>query len=458
MMAKIPRLVVAGTHSGCGKTTVAVGLMAALARKGFQVRPFKVGPDFIDPMFHKMATGTPSRNLDTWLLGKAGAKRCFLEHASGDVAVIEGVMGLFDGARPTADRGSTAEVAKLLRAPVVLVVDGDGIAGSAAAIVSGFRDFDRKLTLAGVIFNRVFGKRHYEQLRAAVGRVKGVRALGYLEPTPALKLAERRLGLVPPEQAKFSGSWIASAAEAIAKTVDLDSVIAAAHAAPPLHAVRMPPPPPPKTRLAVAQDAAFNFYYQDNLDLLRRAGAEVVPFSPLDDEDLPPNTRGLVFGGGFPEEYAGRLSRNGRMLSAVRTLIRSGAPVYAECGGMMYLAEELEDGKGVVHPMVGVIPGKIQMTPHLQNFGYANAVALHDTFVLKRGERLRGHEFHHSIWQGEGAPESSLFEVSHSGQESRLEGFRLANVHASFVHLHWRAHPMLPRRLVSATAGCSLGS
>lgn len=453
----IPRLVVAGTHSGSGKTTLAVGLMAALSRKGFQVRPFKVGPDYIDPMFHRLATGTPSRNLDTWLLGPAAVRRCFQEHASGDIAVIEGVMGLFDGARPKADRGSTAEVARLLRAPVILVVNGEGIGGSAAAIVGGFRGFDRRVDLAGVVFNRVYGRRHYELLRAATARVKGVRALGYLEPTPALKLAERNLGLVPPEQTRFTGSWIAAAAEAVAKTVDLDAILRLAHRAPRLAAARVPAPPPPRVRVGVAQDAAFNFYYQDNLDLLRRSGAEVVPFSPLDDDGLPPRVQGLVFGGGFPEEFAGRLSRNGRMISEVRALARRGTPIYAECGGMMYLAEELEDGRGGVHPMVGIVPGRVRMTPHLQNFGYAHAYPARDTFLLRRGERLRGHEFHHAVWEGEGRPESSLFEVRHAGAAARLEGFALPNLHASFVHLHWRAHPAIARRFVHAASAAERG-
>jgi cobyrinic acid a,c-diamide synthase len=451
-MPAVPRIVVAGTHSGCGKTTVSVGLMSALGRKGVRVSPFKVGPDFIDPLFHSLATGIPSRNLDTWLMGVEAVRNCFLENSTGDLSVIEGVMGLFDGASPKNDRGSTAEVARLLRAPVILVVDGEGVAGSAAAIVKGFCELDRRLKVGGIIFERVWGKGHYEVLRDAVKRIRGVSVLGYVEPAPSLKVPERHLGLVPPEQFRMSRSWVSAAGQAVSRTVDLDAVLKLAHKAPGLRRARAQPPPPPRVKIGIARDEAFNFYYADNLDLLRAAGADLVPFSPLHDEELP-QVNALIFGGGFPESYAERLSRNGRMISAVRSMIRSGGPVYAECGGLMYLAEELIDAAGRRHPMVGIVPGRIRIGSHLQNFGYARAVPTRDTFLLRQGERLRGHEFHHSSWSGEGLVESSLFQVHHRGQDSRLEGFCLPNLHASYVHLHWRRHGRIPKRLVTAAAG-----
>ncbi|MBI1992551.1 MAG: cobyrinate a,c-diamide synthase [Candidatus Omnitrophica bacterium] len=440
-MVAIPRLLIAGTQSGVGKTTVAVGLMAAFAKRGISVQPFKVGPDYIDPGFHAMATGCASRNLDTWLLKRTLVQGIFQRAAAvAELAVIEGVMGLFDGHASTSDRGSTAEVAKLLQAPVILVVDGSHMARSAAAMVQGYLGFDRALRLAGVIFNKV-SERHFQLLREALRRSTRIPALGYLPQDPSLSLPERHLGLVPAVEDPRLTASLARTAEVVAKTVDLGRILRIAREAPPLAPVDMPGdgrgPAPRLARIGVAKDQAFHFYYQENLELLQQLGAELVEFSPLSDERLPDGLDGLYLGGGFPEIFADRLEANATLRREIRQAIERGLPTYAECGGLMYLAERLSGQDGKARAMVGVLPGSIRMTNRLQHFGYATLIPRRNSILAKARDPIKGHEFHYSVWDHQVPPSQAAYTVVQRRGERRLEGFARANLLASYIHVHF---------------------
>lgn len=423
------RLVVAGTHSGAGKTTTAIGLMAAFARRGLRVQPYKAGPDYIDPTWHTSVTGVPSRNLDLWMLSKATVKR--LASRPADISIIEGVMGLFDGP------GSTAELARLLKAPVVLVVDGHGMAGSAAAMVRGFEMLERGVQVAGVILNRVSSSGHYQLLRQAIERHCRARVLGYLPKDGLLQLPERHLGLVPAQESGRIGDLADRLVGHLEQTVDLDAALELARTAPPLETPSEPTPRRTPARIAVARDDAFCFYYEDNLDLLRSYGAELVFFSPLSDRHLPEGVGAVYFGGGFPELFAERL----RASPLAEELTEM--PVYAECGGLMFLS------------MIGVIPGQVTMTDRLQHFGYCEAEGRNaedgGSFLFEPGETVRGHEFHYSTWDGEGISPALLARRRRTGGE-RPEGYAAGQMHASYVHVHFHGCPWLARRFVRAAA------
>lgn len=418
--------VIAGTHSGVGKTTIATGLMAALARKGRSVQGWKVGPDYIDPSYHAVATGRPSRNLDTWMCSKSTVRKLFARSAS-DVNVIEGVMGLFDGA--LGGKGSTAEVAQTLGVPVILVVDARSMAQSAGAIVHGFATYDPRVRLAGVIFNRVASEGHFNYLKES----SRIPVLGWVERDEKIAVPERHLGLIPASEHKVDDGRLA---EVVSRHVDLEHL---------LRLSRVPRTEAPdgrrasiSVRIGYAFDAAFNFYYADNLDLLRAAGAKLVPFSPLADASLP-EVDLLYFGGGFPEVFEERLKANTAFVESVRCWRK---PIYAECGGLMYLS------------MVGAIPGQVRMTERLQNFGYQEATALVDTFLLRAGETVRGHEFHYSTWDGP----AGAYRVTKRGKE-RVEGYAGGNILASYIHVHFGSKPVLARRLVQAAKeGMAYGS
>lgn len=423
------RLVIAGTHSGAGKTTLAVGLMAALARRGLRVQPYKAGPDYIDPIWHTAVTGVPSRNLDLWLLPKRTIRR--LASRPADISIIEGVMGLYDGP------GSTAELARLLKTPIVLVVDASGMADSAAAIVRGFATMMRGVNVAGVILNRVSGDSHFQLLRRAIERHSRVRVLGYLPKDEKLKLPERHLGLVPAHEREHVAQLTSRLVEHLERCVDLDAVVELARSAQPLPVVEPPASVPAICRIAVARDEAFCFYYEDNLDLLRSLGAELVFFSPLAGESLPADVGGVYFGGGFPELFEERL-RVGPLAGQLRDASQRELPLYAECGGLMYLA------------MIGLIPGQTTMHDRLQHFGYCEAQGA-GSFLVQPGETVRGHEFHYSAWDGEGLSPAYAARRRRTG-DSRPEGYAAGHIHASYVHVHFHACPWLARRFVQAAA------
>ncbi|MFB7112293.1 cobyrinate a,c-diamide synthase [Streptomyces sp. NPDC056291] len=449
----VPRLVVAAPSSGSGKTTVATGLMAALTRRGLSVSPHKVGPDYIDPGYHALATGRAGRNLDAYLCGPELIGPLFLHGARGcDVAVVEGVMGLYDGAAGEGELASTAQVAKLLRAPVVLVVDASSQSRSVAALVHGFVTWDPEVRIGGVILNKVTSDRHEALLREALDAV-GVPVLGVLRRVEQVDTPSRHLGLVPVAERRAAAvDAVAAMAAQVSDGCDLEALVALARGAGTLPCAAWDAAEVllsagggssrERPRVAVAGGSAFTFSYAEHAELLSAAGAEVVTFDPLRDERLPEGTRGLVVGGGFPEVYAAELSANEPLRGAVAELALGGAPVAAECAGLLYLCREL-DGQ----PMCGVLDASARMTGRL-TLGYRDAVAVSDSVLAGAGERMRGHEFHRTVVEpgwgtGAAAPAWGV-----RVPERRVEGFVQSNVHASYLHTHWAAAPGVARRFV----------
>ncbi|MFD5116743.1 cobyrinate a,c-diamide synthase [Streptomyces sp. NPDC058391] len=451
-MVNVPRLVVAAPSSGSGKTTVATGLMAAFSERGLAVSPHKVGPDYIDPGYHALAVSTgartrPGRNLDAYMCGPGLIAPLFAHGAAGcDLAVVEGVMGLYDGASGQGELASTAQVSKLLRAPVVLVVDASSQSRSVAALVHGFASWDPEVRIGGVILNKVATDRHERLLRDALDE-SGVPVLGVLRRTDQVT-PSRHLGLVPAAErhADALGS-MRELAGRVRAGCDLEALLALARSAPALDAAAWEPDVEPvggaRPVIAVAGGSAFTFSYAEHTELLAAAGADVVPFDPLRDEELPDGTRGLVIGGGFPEVYAPELSANEPLRKAVAELAYSGAPVAAECAGLLYLARSL-DGK----PMCGVLAADARMSGRL-TLGYREAVAIGDSALARAGTRVRGHEFHRTVLDP-GAGTAPAWGLVHP--ERRLEGFVQQGVHASYLHTHWAATPDLARRFVERCA------
>ncbi len=439
----VPRLVVAAPSSGSGKTTVATGLMAAFAARGLAVSPHKVGPDYIDPGYHALATGRVGRNLDAYLCGPELVAPLFLHGARGcDIAVVEGVMGLYDGAAGEGELASTAQVAKLLRAPVVLVVDASSQSRSVAALVHGFASFDPQVRIGGVILNKVASDRHEELLREALDS-SGVPVLGALRRVAQVDTPSRHLGLVPvaERQAAAVGA-VAEMAAQVERGCDLEALLGLARGAGTLPDAAWEPPvtaAPRREVVAVAGGSAFTFSYAEHTELLTAAGAEVVTFDPLRDERLPEGTAGLVVGGGFPEVYAQELSANEPLRRAVAELALSGAPVAAECAGLLYLCREL-DGQ----PMCGVLDATARMSDRL-TLGYRDAVAVGDSVLAQAGTRMRGHEFHRTVVEP-GAGAAPAWGVQ--APVRRVEGFVQRGVHASYLHTHWASRPGVARRFV----------
>lgn len=446
------RLVIAGASSGAGKTTVAVGLMAALTQRGLKVQGFKTGPDYIDPGFHAAATGRTSRNLDTWMLPPDTVREIFLRGSRGaDIAIIEGVMGLYDGVGSGSGPGSTAYLSKLLCAPVVLVLDVRGMAASAAAVVLGFREFDPAVRLAGVILTAAGSTRHAALVKEAVEAKTGVPVLGHLVRDPELELPARHLGLVPAEETRALRERIEKIAAAVAEGVDLEAVLRVA-AAPPVPQPQETLFPevslPPQVRLAVARDAAFSFYYPENLELLAAAGVELTFFSPLRDERLPPGSAGLYLGGGFPEVFAGELAANTALREEIRRAVAAGMPTVAECGGLIYLCAALAY-RGATYSLVGVLPGRVVLTERLQRLGYVEAEAVNPSPLLERGEKVRGHIFHYSRinWERE-LP--LAYRLVNCRGEVQVDGVVCHNLVASYLHPHFLSQPAMARRFVAS--------
>ena len=451
-------IVVAGVASGVGKTTAAVGIMAALARRVLRVQPFKVGSDYIDPTYHRAACGVPSRNLDSWMLPHRHLLELFARSVRGcDVAVVEGVMGLFDGSSPDSDEGSTAEVAKLLGLPVLLVADARKVARSIAATVLGFRSFDPQVKVAGVLLNGIASPRHLDYCRRPIEQAVGLPVVGYLPRRDDLQLPERHLGLVPEVEGPVAAEFFDRLAAQVEETVNLDLLLRLAEAPDPpaVDPVLFPPEPQPRRAVvAVARDRAFSFYYQDALDLLSAWGAEVVPVSPLEDASLPDGCGALYLGGGFPELYARELSENTPFLQSVREAALRGLPIYAECGGLMFLGRELVDAQGHAYAMAGLLPLRTSMEGARLQLGYRRVRALADGPVLAEGEEARGHEFHYSrLEMLEEAP--AAYEVL--DQPGRLEGFRVGSVWASYIHLHFGHSPGMARRMVAIASSRARG-
>ena len=454
--AGIRRLTIAAPASGCGKTTITLALLAALSRRGLTVAPFKVGPDFIDPGHHARACGRISRNLDGWMCGEQWVRKTFDQGCAGaELALIEGVMGLFDGAAGDSEVGSSAEVAKWLGSPVLLVIDARAQARSAAAVLQGFANFDPQLQVVGVIFNRVGSPGHAEMLREAVASVPGLPpVLGCLPRSEELALPERHLGLVTAEDAGCDGAFFARLADWIEAHVDLEALLAL----PPfakgggggfLGSGQIPLDPPLQkgeefpVRLAVARDAAFCFYYPDNLELLEDAGAELVYFSPLADEQLPAAIDGLYLGGGYPELHAAALAANVGLRRQIQAAATAGLPIYAECGGFMYLSEAIDE-----LPMVGVFPARARMLPRRRALGYREVTLSAASPLGPAGTRGRGHEFHYSEMKLPASVPRCYQLTRRQGEAVGSEGYRIGNVLGSYVHLHFGSNPQLAEHFV----------
>lgn len=456
-------LVIAGERSGVGKTTVTLALLAYLCRlhrsantvgqAGGQscVQSFKVGPDYIDPMFHSYVTGRPCRNLDPVLTSETYVQSCFARHSQGvSYSLVEGVMGLFDGAAGDQDVASTAHVARLLNLPVLLVLDCSRLSRSVAAIAHGYRSFDPRLQVAGVVLNRVGSDRHLDLLKAALAPL-AIPILGILRRQDDITLPDRHLGLVPTDELTTLKSRLDRLADLGRTCFDWSQLLplldtGAIHASPKI--VLPPAPSAPPLRIAVARDRAFSFYYADNLDLLAHLGAELVPWSPLADRALPESIQGLYFGGGFPEMFAATLADNQAARQAVHRAIRSNMPTYAECGGLMYLSQQILDFNQQPWDMVGILPTQTQMEPRL-TLGYRHATALQDGPLLPSGARVWGHEFHRSGLTTH--PPMPLYQLRGYTPTSPVvsEGWRSHQVHASYLHLHWGERPDIPTRFLT---------
>lgn len=457
---------IAGTSSGVGKTTVALAITASLRRRGYTVQSFKGGPDFLDTGHHTRTSGRIARNLDTWMFA-ADANRDVLRQASrgAHVLIAEGMMGLFDGKDGTTETGSSAEIAKLLKLPVVLVLDAGKSARSIAAIVLGFELFDPELSLAGIILNRVASERHYLMLEAAIRSACKTPLLGWLPSEPAITIPERHLGLYTVEEAdtgEAAETLIDGLAALAEKHLNVDRLLTLecgmdlSFGASP-SAVEATG----KVRIGVARDRAFSFYYEDNLDLLEQHGATIVPFSPMHEACLPLDLDALYLGGGYPELYAHALSSNSAMLSAIRGFAASARPVYAECGGMIFLSQQLTTLDGSVYPMAGVLPFEMEMTSKLVQFGYVTVELIQDCLLGSRGSIVRGHSFHHSRIVNEAeAGTSYSVQYSLSGRVEN-EGYCVGNLLASYIHLHFRANPSVAQSFVEtamASKARNLGS
>ncbi len=435
---------IAATHSGSGKTTITLALLRALQRCGLKVQPFKCGPDYIDPGFHQQAAGRESINLDTWMMGEKGVKESFARACTGrEIAVLEGVMGLFDGFSASSLVGSSADCARLLNLPVILVVDAKGMAGSIAPLVKGFCGFHNEVKIAAVIANNVGSESHTKILQDALAQADLPPLLGGLPKNPEWELKERHLGLTPFLENKKSAAWFESLADAVEKFVDIDKLLELTKIKRPELSQRSSQPVTDnKVRLALARDSAFHFYYPDNLYLLRQAGFEIVEFSPLTDKSLPEGTRMVMLGGGFPEMFAAELAANQEMRQAIKDFADNDGFIYAECGGFMYLGESLTNSAGETFPLCGVIPGDSKMTPKLRSLGYREVTTLAETPFGPVDTTMRGHEFHWSEMELQQSCPPLYRQQSRRGGE-KLCGVHVRNVFASYIHLHFISTPQV---------------
>jgi cobyrinic acid a,c-diamide synthase len=447
------RIIIAGTGSGAGKTTVTIGLMAALKRKGLVVQGFKCGPDYIDPAYHTAITGRPSRNLDSWMLTE-DTVQSVLARASqdADISIIEGVMGLYDGKSPTEDTGSTAEISILTQTPVVLVLNIQSMARSAAAVVKGFQMLNPNVRIVGVIANHAGSEGHGKLVKQAVEKECGIPLLGTLVRTPDVSIPERHLGLLPAVERGELDALFSRVGDLVEQYIDLDTLLELAN---------VPPLPPVQTsffasdssqaakvRIAVARDAAFNFYYPENIEMLEEAGAECVFFSPLAGETVPEDADGLYIGGGFPEEFAPQLAANEEVRMSIRQAVESGMPTFAECGGFMYLTDEIVTTDGASYPMVGLIAGSARMQTKRAALGYREVSGMPGNFLLAEDETARGHEFHYSTFEPKEERPPAYQVQSRFG--SKQEGFVREKLVAGYTHLHFASQPMLVKRWILA--------
>lgn len=447
----IPRIVIGGVSSGVGKTTVTVALARALRARGLRVVLFKCGPDYLDPTYHARASAAPSHNLDGWMMGRDAVVATFLRAAADtDVALIEGVMGLFDGASPTGQEGSTAEIAKWLGAPVLLVCDASGMARSIAALAQGFAKFDPELRVAGIVCNRLGSRGHLDLLRRAAD-APGI--VGGLPREIELAFPERHLGLRTASEATLPDTLFDRWGAVAAEWLDVDRILDLARTAEPRSASTESTiaVATPRCRIGIAFDAAFHFYYDDNLRRLEQLGAELVRFSPIRDRALPV-VDGIYLGGGYPEAHAVELSENRTMHEDIVALARRGRPIYAECGGLMYLCSSIRTLAGDVHPMVGLFPAEVEMRDRLQALGYVEVETQQATPLGPAGVRFRGHQFRYSELRLRGDVDQVYRVRKRRDGAVAVEGYRVGNTVASYVHAHWASNPLPAEHFVDACA------
>ncbi|KTB48536.1 hydrogenobyrinic acid a,c-diamide synthase (glutamine-hydrolysing)/cobyrinate a,c-diamide synthase [Dehalogenimonas alkenigignens] len=457
----IPRFVIAGTSSGVGKTTISTGLTYALHRRGLNVQPFKCGPDYIDPGYLTRAAGLPCHNLDSWMLPEANLKELFAYfNRETDIAVVEGVMGLYDGHRKSGGGGSTAKIANIIEAPVLLILNIAKMSESAAAMALGYSTYDPGVHVSGVILNQVGSPSHLRSAKSAIEERTGLPVVGYLPKAPNLVLPERHLGLVPVAERDNESNFLDELGDLIEEHIDLDLLIGLARQAPDFALMSEPflfPATPQlrRCRIAVARDAAFNFYYEANIELLKAWGADIAEFSPIADAGLPIGTDGVYIGGGFPEVFLSELEKNLSMKHSLRDAVAAGMPVYAECGGLMYLSGGIADFKGNRYDMVGLLPGCCEMQSKLQRLGYTIASVVKNSPLAEKGQEVRGHLFH---WSRLDAPDVKSAAYRIIEPETQAEGFCLGpnnNLLASYLHLHFGSDSRLAKRFVES---CVRGS
>lgn len=445
-------IIIAGTHSGVGKTTVSMGIMAALSEKMI-VQPYKVGPDYIDPAYHTFITKRKSRNLDSWMIKDKYIKYLYNKNSIDcDFTVVEGVMGLYDGAEIGSDVGSTAKIAKILKLPLVLVVDGGGVSQSIAAVVKGYKEFDNEVNIKGVIFNNVSGEMHYSLLKKSVEMYTGLKSFGYLKKDSDIKLPERHLGLVPScEQSELSEVF-SKLSVLVKETIELEELIKLGkeHNVNIIKSTEIIINKTQKLRIGIAYDEAFNFYYHDNIDLLEEMGVEIVKFSPMFDEKLPDNIDGLIFGGGFPEVFSKELEENYSIRKDIKLKLAEGMPYIAECGGLMYLCKSISDFDNNEFNMVGWFDGKAYMTKKLQRFGYAELELMKNCIYGSQNNKIKVHEFHRS--KVEMIENNKIYKLRKIRSNKIIKewtcGYAKGNGVGAYAHLHYYSNLNFPKALV----------
>lgn len=451
---KYPRILIGGMSSGVGKTTLTMGILSALSKR-MVVQSYKVGPDYIDPEYHSFITGRKCRNLDSYMLSEEAVKKLFYKNAKGaQIGIVEGVMGLYDGAQANSDMGSSASVAKLLHCPVILVVDGSGVAASVAAIVKGYIDFDPKVDLKGVILNKVNSEAHYTLLKAAIERYTSAKCYGYLPKNEIGSLKSRHLGLIPSLETEDLKEKIEAITAFVEETIDLEGLLELAESE--AREVKVEDesikPSFQGVEIGVAYDEAFHFYYEDNLDLFKDLGARIRFFSPIRDKGLPKNLHLLYFGGGFPEVFAKELSENQSMRKAIFAELDRGIPYLAECGGLMYLTNCLEDLEGRRHDLVGWLEGECRMTKGLQRFGYRTLRLKEDCILGEKDSMIKIHEFHHS--KAEGISAQPVFELEKIRENQIVQvhecGYQKGNGVAGYPHFHFYGNLNMAMNLLMA--------
>lgn len=441
----IPRLVIAAPASGSGKTTFSMGLMAAFCRKSYKVQPFKVGPDYIDPAFHTAITGRNSINLDGWMLEDTYIKQMFESYSAGaDLSIVEGVMGLYDGYGDDPLKGSTAGIARLLEAPVILIMTAQGMAATASAVLYGLKEFGQA-NIAGVVINKPSSPNHYRTVKQAIEKHTGIKVAGFLPAASGIELKSRHLGLVQSSETENLSGIIDVLADLIGENIDLDLLLNVAKKAPLWeagnHCGESEHFLSGEFKIAVARDKAFSFYYYENLEILGRLGAELVFFSPIKDAALPEDCSGVYLGGGYPEIFAEEVSANTVLMQDIRNKADQGLPIYAECGGYMYLNKSFKNGEGEIYPFVGIFDGETMMTKSLQNFGYLELEGLTETVLFQKGDRIKAHEFHKSLILREDEDFCIKGEKVKNGQNIDWQcGRKYKNVFGMYPHIYFPAN------------------